>query len=180
MLPCEGGHTDFPNIDEETQEFKNYLLQVYEGKHSYICVERSFCGPAIPHMFAFMSKRFPDDPVGKEKLSSKEIITRGVAAENGSSPVLEGVINLLLKIYSATMGNFMAQHMCVGGLYLIGSLTKSLIPKLKGVDLLKGFRERHPEITSIVEQVPIAVCNEIELGLRGAYWVARSISKGNN
>ena len=62
-----------------------------------------------------------------------------------------------------------------GGLYLIGSLTKSLVPKMKGVDLMKGFRERHPEIVSIIDKTPIAVCNEVELGLRGAYWVARNI-----
>ena len=67
-----------------------------------------------------------------------------MAAEKGTSPVVEGVVALLLKIYAAAMGNFMAQHVCVGGLYLIGSLTKSLIPKMKGVDLMKGFRERHP------------------------------------
>ena len=80
VLPSEGGHTDFPNIDEETQAFKEFLLKVHEGKHGYISVERSFCGPTIPHMFTFMSQKYPDDPVGKENLSSKDIIARGVAA----------------------------------------------------------------------------------------------------
>jgi glucokinase len=52
-------------------------------------------------------------------------------------------VNLLIKIYSATIGNYISQHMCIGGIYLVGSITNTLLPKLQGVDILASFRERH-------------------------------------
>ena len=44
------------------------------------------------------------------------------------------------------MCNFIAHHMCTGGLYLVGSLTNSLIDVMKGRDFFKGYKERHPEM----------------------------------
>jgi len=134
-------------------------MDIYKDKHSYICIERSFCGPAIPHMFAFYSQRFPEDPFANKNISSKEIIAEAINDKEGHSKVLQGVLDLMLKIYAAAMGNFIVQHMCVGGLYLVGGLTNSLIPKLKSYDFLAGFKGRHPEVASVIEMVPIAVCN---------------------
>jgi glucokinase len=64
VLPCEGGHTDFPTIDDETSDFFHFIKK--EGGFSYVSLERSFCGPAIPFMHRFVSQRFPEDPVPKE------------------------------------------------------------------------------------------------------------------
>jgi glucokinase len=46
-------------------------------------------------------------------------------------------MELFLKMYSAAIGNFLAQHICEGGIYLVGSLTKAILPVLKKVDILK-------------------------------------------
>lgn len=64
VLPCEGGHTDFPTIDEETANFAAFLLnevQKKDPKISYVSLERSFCGPAIPYMRRFVAQRFPEE-----------------------------------------------------------------------------------------------------------------------
>lgn len=40
--------------------------------------------------------------------------------------------------------------MTLGGVYLVGSLTNSLIPKLKDVDFLADYKARHGTVASIV------------------------------
>jgi glucokinase len=67
-------------------------------------------------------------------------------------------VNLLIKIYSATIGNYISHHMCIGGIYLVGSITNTLLPKLQGVDILASFRERHSEVANMVIKAPIVVC----------------------
>lgn len=57
--------------------------------------------------------------------------------EENPSAIFENVLRLFLKIYGAAISNFVTQHMCVGGLILVGSLTNSLLPKIKGKDLMK-------------------------------------------
>jgi glucokinase len=81
----------------------------------------------------------------------------------------------LIKIYSAAIANHIAHHMPTGGLYLVGSITNSLLPRLKDKDILAAHRKRHPPVAHFVEKVPLVVCKEIDLGLKGAFFVGRSI-----
>ena len=89
------------------------------------------------------------------------------------------MFKLFIRIYSAAIANFVTQHLTVGGMYLVGGLTKSILPRIVGTDLFKGFKERHPEILQLVDKVPLSVCNEVELGLKGAYYKAKQIFKDN-
>ncbi len=73
------------------------------------------------------------------------------------------------------IGNFIIHHMSIGGLYLVGSLTNALIPKLKGTDILAGFKARHSVVAGLVGKAAIIVCKDVDLGLKGAYFVARQI-----
>jgi glucokinase len=89
--------------------------------------------------------------------------------------IFESAVNLLIKIYSSVIANFIVHHMCVGGVYLVGSLTNSLIPKIRGVDILASFKARHSTVADLVSKPAIIVCTDLDLGLKGAYFVARSI-----
>lgn len=51
---------------------------------------------------------------------------------------------LWMKIYEAAISNYVAQHMCVGGLCLVGSLTNSILHKIQGRDLMQSWKLRHP------------------------------------
>ena len=54
-----------------------------------------------------------------------------------------------------------------------------MIPKLKGMDLLKGYKERHPDAAKIMDDVPIVVCKVAELGMMGAFFMARRVFRMN-
>ena len=63
VVCSEGGHTDFPTIDAETHEYFHFFCKEKEIK--YISLERAFCGPSLPIMFKFFSKKYPNDPEAK-------------------------------------------------------------------------------------------------------------------
>jgi glucokinase len=51
--------------------------------------------------------------------------------------VFKKTVDLFLKIYSTAIGNFLVQHICEGGIYLVGSVTKAILPLMKKIDILK-------------------------------------------
>ena len=61
----------------------------------------------------------------------------------------------------------------------MNSITNSSVPRLKGTDMLAGFKERHPEVAQLVRDIPILVCKVVELGMKGAFFVARRTLRQN-
>jgi glucokinase len=45
-----------------------------------------------------------------------------------------------MKYYSSAIGNFAIHHLPFGGIYLVGSLTNSIIHKIKKTDILKDWK----------------------------------------
>ncbi len=74
MIPSEGGHTDLPDIDEETHEYYKFFMDqifIVDGKkvqYKYISLERAFCGPNLPVMFKFFCQKHPEDKEAKEAI----------------------------------------------------------------------------------------------------------------
>jgi len=50
--------------------------------------------------------------------------------EENPTEIFQNVFRLFMKIYEAAIGNYLAQHMCIGGLILVGSLTNGILPKI--------------------------------------------------
>ena len=67
------------------------------------------------------------------------------------------------------------QHVAFGGMYLIGGITNSIYPLIKGTDMFATFKKYHPEVELLVRDVPIMVCKVVELGMRGGFFIARRI-----
>lgn len=94
-------------------------------------------------------------------------------------PVFSKVYSLFIKLYSSAIANFMIQHLTLGGVYVVGGLTKTLLPKLVTEDILKSWKDRHPEMKELVENIPLVFCKEVDLGLKGAFVLAKKLSKKN-
>ena len=60
---------------------------------------------------------------------------------------------------------------------MIGGITKSFVPFMVDQDILKDFKERHPELKQVLESIPIVYAKEIELGLKGSFVYARRVIK---
>ena len=55
----------------------------------------------------------------------------------------------------------------------MNSITNVSIPRLVGTDMMASWKERHPEAAFIVDKVPIVVCKVVEMGMKGAFYVAK-------
>jgi len=53
-------------------------------------------------------------------------------------------VDFFLELYCATICNFILYHLPSGGLYLVGSLTNGLIERMKQINIVEKFSERHP------------------------------------
>jgi glucokinase len=73
VISCEGGHADFPPRsaeDFELYEFAKHYIEHSEnvenerarGKVYRISMERVCAGPAVPLIYEFMKKKYPDLP----------------------------------------------------------------------------------------------------------------------
>lgn len=71
----------------------------------------------------------------------------------------------------------MIQHMTTGGVYLVGGLTKALLSKIEGRDILAEWKDRHPDMRKVVEEMPLVFCKEVDLGLKGAFVMAKRLAK---
>jgi glucokinase len=91
------------------------------------------------------------------------------------SLLYKNVFKLFMKIYESAIGNFLAHHMCTGGLILVGSLTNGILDRLLEMRLLEEWKARHVEFRNNIEDIPIVVCKEVDLGLKGAFVMARRI-----
>jgi glucokinase len=89
--------------------------------------------------------------------------------------IYQKIFELFMKFYSSAIANFMVQHMTTGGVYLIGGLTKALLIKIKDRDVLKDWKERHPDMVKIVDKIPLMFSNEIDLGLKGSFFMAKRL-----
>lgn len=82
---------------------------------------------------------------------------------------------MFIDLYCSAICNFIIGHMCTGGLYLVGGLTKAVLERLKEVKITEKFSARHPEIAKLLEKVPIVFSKEVELAFKGAFVYARRI-----
>ena len=64
VYATEGGHTEFAAKTEEQWKLRNFALQYCSEKNKIevkrVSIERLCSGPAIPMMYEFMRKEYPD------------------------------------------------------------------------------------------------------------------------
>ncbi|XP_051922220.1 glucokinase-like [Hippocampus zosterae] len=147
VLPCEFGHVDPLLSSSEDLEIMKFIEQ---ESGQAVVLERSFCGPAIPYIFKF----YPKSPEAQEQ--SYEIISKGVAKQDEAC---ERAVAFIWEVYMRVIITFTMLLLPKGGIYLVGSLTNSLIPYIKEhVDQLKARMLWLPD-----------------LGLKGARVIAQRI-----
>ncbi len=77
-------------------------------------------------MFQYFASKFPhfDD---SHLIPTSENIIKKYLVNPEANNLYRKTIDLFIKLYSNAIANFLATHMCSGGIYLVGSLTNSLV-----------------------------------------------------
>lgn len=105
-------------------------------------------------MYQFFASKYPAYE-GAEKTPTSEHIIEAYMANRQADTLEKKTVDLFIDLYCSAICNFIIGHMCTGGLYLVGGLTKAVLDRLKEVKITEKYNARHPEISKILEKVPI-------------------------
>jgi glucokinase len=86
-------------------------------------------------------------------------------------------LNLFVSIYSEFLGDMALRSLCYGGLYLVGGLTLSVAEYLRDpkTGFMANYINRRPGLSTVLNNIPVVISKEPELGMHGAFVFARRI-----
>jgi glucokinase len=170
----EGGHGDFaPNSDIEV-ELWSYLRGLFAEGH--VSVERALSGPGLGRIYDFFVRRQGGESFDiAEKLASGDrnanIAALGLAKK--SRPAAAAV-DLFARIYGAEAGNLALKGLALGGVFLLGRIATTIIPRKKA-QFLAGMRYKG-RMADLVAKIPVTVVTDRFVGLTGAGYLAARLA----
>lgn len=149
-FPTEGGHTDMCIRTQEDFDLRQFALEYIETsenienkrgkrKTDRVSVESVCAGPAIPLIYSFMKKQYPDlktelesggedrQPKAFEQIVSKDIISFAMESKD---PLCMKVVEKFTEILANEVGNSALKTMPYGGIYLIGGVIHGIFDHL--------------------------------------------------
>jgi glucokinase len=119
-------------------------------------------------MFRFFAEKYPERPESKDLPTSEEVISVGLLKPDS---VHRMALNMFVSIYSEFLGDMALRTLCYGGLYLVGSLSISVAEYLRDpkTGFLANYTRRRPYLSAVLNNIPVVVSKEADLGLKGAF-----------
>lgn len=168
LLGTEGSHSDFAPRDE----LEAKLLQYLQKHFGRVSTERALCGPALPLLYGFFED-VPESEANVRLLANATdfnvtMVKLGLAKKSARA---RATLELFASLLGAEAGNMVLRYLAVGGVYVAGSLAAAVLPQLKG-HFMRSFVAKG-RYKSMLEQVPVAVVNDSQIGILGAALLAR-------
>ena len=200
VCATEGGHADLSLCSEEDFQLSEYLKESIQKtscetiKPSRISVEKVVSGHGIVDVYKyFLSKKNnykQSDKIKKEietfdrefkhALEKKEALEQSVApaAAIAKAAIFKEdklcieTMEKFLQILGAEAGNFALKVLPYGGIYLAGGILPKILPLLEENDtFLQSFLNKG-RMSDLLENIPIYVVLNREVGLLGAAYCA--------
>lgn len=158
VLPSEGGHVDFA----PTSDLQIELLQFMRHQFPVVSYELLCSGPGLERIYAFIIRDASQKP-----LPASEVTSAAVAGDDYATQALD----LFMAIYGAQAGNLALTTMALGGLYVAGGIAPRISEQLQRGPFLENFK-RKSKMQSLLENIPVSVVLDPQVGLLGAEEVA--------
>jgi glucokinase len=171
---AEGGHCDFAPNSEIEAELWAYL----RGMFGHVSVERALSGPGLGHIYDFFVHRYGGESLEiGEKMSNGDrnanIATLGLAKKSRAAA---DAVDLFSRIYGSESGNLFLKGVALGGVYLLGKIATTIIPRKKA-DFLAAMRYKG-RMGELLEKAPVTVVTDRFVGLTGAGYLAARLAAG--
>ncbi|MEW5787766.1 MAG: glucokinase [Pseudomonadota bacterium] len=157
-MASEGGHLGFAPTTPEQDRLLAYLRQRY-GR---VSLERILSGPGMEDLYRFcrLEAGLAEDP----GLAAAQVSQRGLT---GADAQAVRALGLFTAIYGQTAGDLALAARADGGVFLAGGIAPRLLDLLGDGRFLAGFRAKG-RFAAWMEQVPVAVVLDPDIGLKGA------------
>jgi len=173
--PGEGGHTEYPIVDEVDLRLKNfaidYLKRVDNVEIDRVSVERLTAGPALPLIYEFFKLEHPELEVvleaksKKGEVSGKEILSKAL---NEKDPLCVMVLEQFIKHLAILTGDIALITLAYGGIYLCGGVAVALKNYLRSEECkFKQIMTKKGRFSERVANMPVYLLTH-EPGLDGA------------
>jgi glucokinase len=170
----EGGHCDYAPTSDLEVELWSYLRSLFNGGH--VSIERALSGPGLGRIYDFFVNRHGGESLEvAERLASGDrnanIATLGLAK---ASPAAADAVDLFARIYGTEAGNLTLKSLGLGGVYLLGRIAATIIPRKKAI-FLEGMRYKG-RMGELLARVPVTVVTDRFVGLTGAGYLAARLA----
>mmetsp|Transcript_7912 Transcript_7912/g.22042 ORF Transcript_7912/g.22042 Transcript_7912/m.22042 type:complete len:487 (+) Transcript_7912:264-1724(+) len=176
-FPSEGGHVEFPPLNDLEVELFAYLSQKLASK-GRISVERVVSGKGLANVYEFLAHKFPEccDPqLHAEFLHAGDQQGRVVAveAQRDASSLCRRAMSILMSAYGCEVGSAAIKWIPTGGLFVTGGLTPKNLHFMEGMhsDFMIAYVNKG-RVSHLLERVPLFAVLTEDLGNRGAHQAA--------
>jgi glucokinase len=173
VVACEGGHTDFGPRGEEQEQLLRFLAREFD----HVSFERLVSGPGLHNIYRFVVSRAPAQEPGwlVERLRTEDpSAVIGEVGVAGTEPNCARALALFTAIYGAEAANLALKYLALGGVYVCGGIAPKILPALREGGFIRAFLAKG-RLRSTLEQIPVRVSLNENVGLLGAAHVAASM-----
>ncbi|MBF2097991.1 MAG: glucokinase [Gloeomargaritaceae cyanobacterium C42_A2020_066] len=162
----EGGHGDFAPRNALEMDLLCYWLE----RLPRLSIERFVSGSGLVRLYEFLAHRHPQQvsPQVSVAILTEEpaaVITREALA--GTDVLCGQALDLFISLYGAEAGNLALKLLPLGGLYVAGGIAPRILSHLQTGLFLEQFA-RKGRMQSLLEQIPVTVITNPDVGLLGA------------
>ncbi len=167
-IPSEGGHSDWAPVTRLQLQLLEYLWTIYP----HVSSERLLSGPGILHLYRFLIRDLPEDPLFSPTMpdeSLPELITHAALVENNRYAC--DTLELFAEILAQEVGNMALKVLATGGVYIGGGIPGKIRTFLQTEAFLKRISEKG-RYAELLGKIPVSVLTNEETPLLGAAFEA--------
>lgn len=161
-LASEGGHVGFAPTNPQ----QDRLLAFLRTLHGRVSVERILSGPGLIDLFRFClaERGAQDSPLLHDAQAAAAISQAGMS---GADEAASACLNLFVKIFGQTAGDWALAAQASGGIFLAGGIAPKLLSILGDGNFLAGFSDKG-RYRTWMHSIPVKVILDPDIGLKGA------------
>ncbi len=171
-LATESGHADFAPRNALEAEVLAFFQERLGGR---VSIERVLSGDGIGGLYDFFAqgKRAPREIVTAPDRNAAIVD----AALAGSNQAAVHAVELFTGLYGAEAGNLALRTMAKGGVWVCGSIAIALERLVRSRTFYDAFVGKG-RFEPMLRSVPLAMCKDPNVGLRGAASCAHALARG--
>ena len=155
-LATEGGHADFPAVDELDIE----ILRALTAKHGRVSIETLMSGGGLTRLHEVMLALAGHKP---QHLAASEITERGLSGD----PHCHATLERFCAILGSVAGNAALTLGARGGVFIAGGIAPRILSVLQASQFRQRFEAKAP-MADWLQAVPCLVITDTNSGLLGA------------
>jgi glucokinase len=170
VIATEGGHVDFAPANEFQLALAGYLMRRF-GRGS---MEHVLSGPGLVNVYGFIAEQQKrlESAAYQAVMATPDPAAAIAQGAESDDTLAVAALELFVEVYGTQAGNFALCSLPLGGVYIAGGIAPKIIDRMKTPRFMTAFKNKG-KMAGLMEQMPVRVVMNPEIGLLGSRAVAR-------